>query len=138
MSEIMPLSIRGRGNAFATGIGNWLVSTLFAQISPIALRKIQWKYYFVFAAFNILITIPTIALCFKETKQLSLEEIDLLFAREDGRRVGVDQGVLERERERKRSMHMIEAGDVGRQDKTPDEKSTELRMDMVRGSSFRA
>jgi MFS family permease len=42
MSEIMPMQIRGRGCAFATGIGNWLVSTFFAQISPIALGKIGW------------------------------------------------------------------------------------------------
>ncbi|KAL9094731.1 MAG: hypothetical protein Q9165_003001 [Trypethelium subeluteriae] len=110
MSEIMPLSIRGRGNAFATGIGNWLVSTLFAQVSPIALNHIKWKYYFVFAAFNIVITIPTIALFFKETKQLSLEEIDLLFNAEDGRSVSVDRGTLERERERKRSIHTINEG----------------------------
>lgn len=43
MSEIMPFQIRGRGNAFATGIGNWLVSTLFAQVSPIALGAITWR-----------------------------------------------------------------------------------------------
>ncbi|KAL9071813.1 MAG: hypothetical protein Q9157_005324 [Trypethelium eluteriae] len=110
IAEIMPLSIRGRGNAFATGIGNWLVSTLFAQVSPIALSHIKWKYYFVFAAFNIVITIPTIALYFKETKQLSLEEIDLLFVKEDGRRISVDQGTLARERERKRSVHTMNEG----------------------------
>lgn len=75
----MPMQIRGRGNAFATGIGNWLVSTLFAQVSPIALGKIGWKYYFVFCAFNIVVTIPTVFFVFKETNQLSLEEIDLLF-----------------------------------------------------------
>lgn len=33
----------------------------------------------VFVAFNILVTIPTIFFLFKETTQLSLEEIDLLF-----------------------------------------------------------
>lgn len=49
MSEIMPMQIRGKGNAFATGVGNWVVSTFFAQVSPIALGKITWKYYFVFA-----------------------------------------------------------------------------------------
>lgn len=48
MSEIMPMQIRARGNAFATGIGNWLVATFFAQISPIALGHIGWKFYFVF------------------------------------------------------------------------------------------
>lgn len=47
MSEVMPMQIRGRGTAFATGIGNWLVSTFFAQVSPIALGSITWKYYFV-------------------------------------------------------------------------------------------
>ncbi|KAF2027049.1 MFS sugar transporter-like protein [Setomelanomma holmii] len=67
-SEIMPLSIRGRGSAFATGIGNWLVGTVWSQVSPIALGKITYKFYFVFVAFNLL-----------ETKQLTLEEIDLLF-----------------------------------------------------------
>jgi hypothetical protein len=71
--------IRARGNAFATGIGNWLVATFFAQIAPIALGKIGWKFYFVFVAFNIVITFPVIFFFFKETKQVSLEDIDLLF-----------------------------------------------------------
>ncbi|KAK4993609.1 hypothetical protein LTR50_000219 [Elasticomyces elasticus] len=79
MSEIMPMQIRGRGNAFATGVGNWLVSTLFSQVSPIALDRLSWKYYFVFAAFNVVVTIPTVFFVFKETTQKSLEEIDLLF-----------------------------------------------------------
>lgn len=79
MSEIMPMQIRARGNAFATGIGNWLVATFFAQISPIALGKIGWKFYFVFVAFNICVTFPVIFFFFKETTQVSLEDIDLLF-----------------------------------------------------------
>lgn len=79
MSEIMPMPIRARGSAFATGIGNWLVSTFFAQVSPIALGSITWKYYFVFVAWNIVVTLPVVYFFFKETKQVSLEEIDLLF-----------------------------------------------------------
>ncbi|OCK91334.1 MFS sugar transporter-like protein [Cenococcum geophilum 1.58] len=79
MSEIMPFQIRGRGSAFATGIGNWLISTLWSQVSPIGLGQITWKFYFVFIAFNILVTFPTIFIFFKETKKMSLEEIDLLF-----------------------------------------------------------
>lgn len=71
--------IRARGNAFATGIGNWLVATFFAQVSPIALGDIGWKFYFIFVAFNVVITFPVIFLFFKETKQVSLEDIDLLF-----------------------------------------------------------
>ncbi|KAF2649702.1 general substrate transporter [Lophiostoma macrostomum CBS 122681] len=67
-SEIMPLSIRGRGSAFATGFGNWLINTIWSQVSPIGLGKITYKFYFIFVAWNI---------C--ETKKLTLEEIDLLF-----------------------------------------------------------
>ncbi|KAF1835915.1 MFS sugar transporter-like protein [Decorospora gaudefroyi] len=78
-SEILPLSIRGRGSAFATGVGNWLVGTVWSQVSPIALGDITYKFYFVFVAFNLCVTLPTIWFVFKETKQLTLEEIDLLF-----------------------------------------------------------
>ncbi|PNS13804.1 High-affinity glucose transporter [Sphaceloma murrayae] len=73
MSEIMPMQIRGRG------IGNWLVSTIFAQVSPIAYGDISWRYYLVFIVWNIVVTIPTIYFIFPETNKLSLEEIDLLF-----------------------------------------------------------
>lgn len=73
------MQIRARGNAFATGIGNWLIATFFAQVSPIALGKIGWKFYFVFVAFNIVVTFPVIFFLFKETKQVSLEDVDLLF-----------------------------------------------------------
>ncbi|KAL9111777.1 MAG: hypothetical protein Q9227_003836 [Pyrenula ochraceoflavens] len=79
MSEIMPMQIRGKGNAFATGVGNWAVSVLWSQVSPIALGKITWKYNLVFICFNMLVTLPTLIFVFKETKQKSLEEIDLLF-----------------------------------------------------------
>lgn len=49
MSEVMPMQIRARGNAFATGIGNWLVATFWAQLSPLALDQLTWKFYFLFA-----------------------------------------------------------------------------------------
>ncbi|KAH6629426.1 sugar carrier protein A [Boeremia exigua] len=78
-SEIMPLSIRGRGSAFATGIGNWLVGTVWSQVSPVGLGRTKWKFYFIFVAWNLLITFPVIFFFYKETKQKSLEEIDLLF-----------------------------------------------------------
>ncbi|KFY22688.1 hypothetical protein V493_06402 [Pseudogymnoascus sp. VKM F-4281 (FW-2241)] len=85
MSEIMPMQIRARGNAFATGIGNWLVATVLSQASPVALGDIGWKYYFVFVAFNIFVTFPVIFFFFKETNQVSLEDMDLLFG---GRALG--------------------------------------------------
>lgn len=64
-SEIMPLSIRGRGSAFATGIGNWLVGTVWSQVSPIGLRDTQWKFYFIFVAWNLLITLPVVFFVYK-------------------------------------------------------------------------
>ncbi|KAL4945158.1 hypothetical protein BDV06DRAFT_47857 [Aspergillus oleicola] len=85
MAEVMPMQIRGRGNAFATGVGNWAVSTLWSQVSPIALGSIGWKFYFIFAGWNICVTLPVVYLFFVETKQKSLEEIDILFG---GRALG--------------------------------------------------
>lgn len=79
MSEVMPMQIRARGNAFATGMGNWLVSTFWAQLSPMALKELDWKFYFLFVAWNLVITLPIVFFFFKETKQISLEDIDLLF-----------------------------------------------------------
>ena len=52
-SEIMPLSIRGRGSAFATAVGNWLVGTIWSQVSPIGLGDITYRFYFIFVAFNL-------------------------------------------------------------------------------------
>ncbi|KAJ5115412.1 hypothetical protein NUU61_001171 [Penicillium alfredii] len=85
MAEVMPMQIRGKGNAFAVGIGNWAVGTLWNQVSPLALGRIGWAFYFVFVAWNLCITLPVIYFFFQETKQKSLEEIDLLFG---GRALG--------------------------------------------------
>jgi hypothetical protein len=72
-SEVMPLSIRGRGSAFATGIGNWLVGTIWSQVSPVGLGKITYKFYFIFVAFNLLVTLPTVFFLFKVSEaQVSL------------------------------------------------------------------
>ncbi|KAJ5748818.1 uncharacterized protein N7511_010514 [Penicillium nucicola] len=79
MAEVMPMQIRGKGNAFAVGIGNWAVSTVWSQISPVALGKLKWRFYLVFVAWNLCISLPVIYFFFRETKQKSLEDIDLLF-----------------------------------------------------------
>lgn len=107
MSEVLPYQVRSKGAAFATGIGNWLVATFWAQVSPTALEKLGWKFYFIFvgelepyplarfgdfvsltralAAFDLVITLPCLILLFKETKGMSLEEIDIMFG---GRALG--------------------------------------------------
>jgi len=52
MAEVMPMQIRGKGNAFAVAVGNWGVSTLWNQVSPVALDRLQWRFYFVFVAWS--------------------------------------------------------------------------------------
>jgi hypothetical protein len=59
--EAMSMQIRARGNAFATGIGKWLVATFWTQVSLISLRSIGWRLYFVFVAFDMLVTLPVIS-----------------------------------------------------------------------------
>jgi hypothetical protein len=71
-SEIMPLSIRGRGSAFATGFGNWLVGTVWSQVSPIGLGKTEWKFYFIFVAFNLVVTFPCIFFFYKVILSLGI------------------------------------------------------------------
>lgn len=61
----MPLSIRGRGSAFATGIGNWLVGTVWSQVSPIGLGRTQWKFYLIFVAWNLVVTLPVVFFFYK-------------------------------------------------------------------------
>lgn len=73
-----------------------------------ALGKITYKFYFIFVAFNILVTFPTIWLTFKETKKLTLEEIDLLFGE---RAADAAPGHLE-VLDQKHASEMVEESDV--------------------------
>ncbi|KAI5295977.1 hypothetical protein KEM52_006215 [Ascosphaera acerosa] len=79
ISEILPMQIRGTGVAFATGIGHWGVNVMWSQVTPKGLNKIGWKFYLVFVAVNIFITIPCMWLFFPETKGVPLEEMDSVF-----------------------------------------------------------
>ncbi|OQE19850.1 hypothetical protein PENSTE_c014G01898 [Penicillium steckii] len=97
MAEVMPMQIRGKGNAFAVAIGNWAVSTLWNQVSPIALGQIQWRFYFIFVAWNLCISFPVIYFFFPETKQKTLEEIDELFGQRILGRIPDEAGRTEKE-----------------------------------------
>lgn len=52
---------------------------MIVEITPIALRNIKYKFYVILAIFNFFIAIAVYML-FPETKQMSLEQIDLFFA----------------------------------------------------------
>ncbi|KAI9172715.1 High-affinity glucose transporter [Paramyrothecium foliicola] len=76
-SELLPVFLRSKGMALAT-FCNGVASIVMSQITPIAMENINWRYYAVFIASNILA-----AYVYKfhlpETKGLTLEEIGALF-----------------------------------------------------------
>jgi len=56
---------------------NWLVTLLFNQVSPIALKKSEWRFYFLFVATNFISALVLLFL-YPETSGKSLEAIDLV------------------------------------------------------------
>jgi len=57
-----------------------LLARQIVKFGPTGITHIGYKFYIIFCVFSA-ITIPFIYFCAKETKGLSLEEIDLLFAK---------------------------------------------------------
>lgn len=76
-AEIFPMEIRARGNSLST-FTNWGLGLIIAQISPIALTNIGFRYFYVFFAFNIIAVICYITV-YPETKGKTLEQMDQLF-----------------------------------------------------------
>lgn len=61
-----------------------LCNFVVVKLTPIALERIGWKVYVIFALLN-LAWLPVIALFLPETKGLTLEQVDELFATDDWR-----------------------------------------------------
>lgn len=78
-SEIAPPGYRHRvaGMAAAT---SWLFNFMVAEVTPIAITTIAWRYYAVFAACSA-IGCVAIYYLYPETQGRSLEEIDVIFLR---------------------------------------------------------
>jgi sugar porter (SP) family MFS transporter len=79
-AEYAPLAIRTKSAALATA-SNWIFTFLVVEITPISINSIGWKTYIYFAIFNACF-IPIIWFFYPETRNLSLEQIDLLFTGE--------------------------------------------------------
>ncbi|KAL5351307.1 hypothetical protein ACLOAV_003161 [Pseudogymnoascus australis] len=79
-AEYAPLAIRTKSAALATA-SNWIFTFLVVMITPVSIERIQWRTYIYFAALNLLF-IPIIWFFYPETRNLSLEQIDLLFTGE--------------------------------------------------------
>ncbi|KAI5805162.1 general substrate transporter [Geopyxis carbonaria] len=78
-AEINPLKTRGMANAVST-INNWLFNFCVVMITPILIERIGWGTYLFFGAINACF-LPIIYLFYPETKNRSLEEIDIIFAK---------------------------------------------------------
>ncbi|KAJ8097647.1 general substrate transporter [Lipomyces tetrasporus] len=76
-AEIFPTSIRARGVGIATFL-NFCTQIVLSEVSPIALESVEWKYYFVFIGFDVILLVLFCTI-FPETKGKSLEEINGLF-----------------------------------------------------------
>ncbi|KAM4064422.1 major facilitator superfamily protein [Hirsutella rhossiliensis] len=80
-SEILPLRLRQRGSSLSTA-ANWIFNYMVVQVTPIAIDRIGWRTYVIFAVLNS-IWVPIIFLFFPETKGLELEDVDRLFAKQN-------------------------------------------------------
>ncbi|KDN49907.1 putative high-affinity glucose transporter [Tilletiaria anomala UBC 951] len=76
--ELFPNRLRAKSNSVST-LGNWLFNFALAYFVPPSFKNIQWKTYIVFAVFCTVMTVH-VFLAFPETKNLSLEEVEEVFA----------------------------------------------------------
>ncbi|KIW66365.1 hypothetical protein PV04_05701 [Phialophora macrospora] len=88
--EINSLKMRSKGAALASA-SNWLFNGIVVTITPIALSHIGWRYWLIWAVFNISF-VPMVYFLYPETRGLTLEQIDHIFA---GHKQGLTQGVKE-------------------------------------------
>ena len=76
-AEIFPVDIRAKGNSIAT-FTNWTLNLVFAQITPVALTELGFKYFYVFFAFGVVATV-SYSIFYPETTGRTLEQMDELF-----------------------------------------------------------
>ncbi|KAF9315275.1 hypothetical protein BG003_003187 [Podila horticola] len=76
-AEIYPLRIRAKAVSLSTA-SNWAFNFILAYAVPPALQHIQYRTYYIFAAFCVAMTIHVFFM-FPETKGRTLEEMDEVF-----------------------------------------------------------
>ncbi|KAH6848513.1 general substrate transporter [Alternaria alternata] len=82
-SEIQPTKTRATTNSMATG-GSFLANWLVAFATPVFLARSAYGAYFLFGGVALL-TLLVLAICMRETRGLSLEDIQISFARSSAR-----------------------------------------------------
>lgn len=76
--EILPLHARAKGTAVGIS-SNWLWNFFVVMITPVITTQLAWKAYLIFMCTNFAF-VPLVYLCYPETANLSLEEMDLIFS----------------------------------------------------------
>lgn len=76
-AEISSQRMRNVGTSIATAV-NWTFVYVVVVVTPTAIENIGWKYYLVYAVFNVCF-VPIIYRWYVETANLSLEQVDRLF-----------------------------------------------------------
>ncbi|KAH3669255.1 hypothetical protein OGAPHI_001376 [Ogataea philodendri] len=79
-AEYAPLAIRTKAAALGSA-SNWIFTFLVVEITPSSVANIGYKTYVYFSVFNFCF-IPMIYFFYPETRNLTLEKIDLLFVGE--------------------------------------------------------
>lgn len=87
-AEITPLGVRAQANALSTS-SNWICNFMVVMVTPVAFNNIGWRTYIIFAVFNAA-ALPMMYFCYPETKDRSLEEVDLIFRNSDNLRHAVE------------------------------------------------
>ncbi|RCI03119.1 hypothetical protein CU098_008597 [Rhizopus stolonifer] len=80
-AEIFSTGLRAKGNSLSTA-ANWIGNFIVAMIAPVLFEYITFWTYILFAFMNLLF-FPMVYFWFPETKGLSLEQVDVLFAVDD-------------------------------------------------------
>ncbi|KAG2414953.1 hypothetical protein HFD88_006141 [Aspergillus terreus] len=79
-AEYSPLAIRTHSAALATAT-NWIFTFLVVEITPVSIDNIGYRTYIYFAVFNFCF-LPLIYFFYPEPRNLTLEQVDLLFTGE--------------------------------------------------------
>jgi len=98
-TEVLTTRIRAPANALSTS-ANWIFNFLIVMITPIAFSSIGFHTYTIFAVINAAI-VPCIYLFYPETAGRSLEEMDAIFHKTQGKKGYFDVVRVAREEPRR-------------------------------------
>ncbi|KAJ9616718.1 hypothetical protein H2200_000437 [Cladophialophora chaetospira] len=79
--EILPLEARSRGTAISVS-SHWMWNFFVVMMTPVLLNRLRWKTFLIFMALSFSF-VPIIYFFYPETSNISLEDIDRIFMKDD-------------------------------------------------------